>query len=79
VSPTVLRSGPYRVIFYASDRGEPPHVHVARDSLIVKFWLEPVRLAGRSRFSRCELGRIEAMLVEHQAELLEQWDEFRTR
>ena len=29
--PTVLREGPYRYYFYASDREEPPHVHVERD------------------------------------------------
>ena len=31
VSPTVLRSGPYRFFFFASDRAEPVHVHVARE------------------------------------------------
>ena len=26
--PTVLRVGPYRFFFYASDRAEPMHVHI---------------------------------------------------
>ena len=26
--PTILRVGPYRFFFYASDRAEPMHVHV---------------------------------------------------
>ena len=43
--PTVLRSGPYRFYFYSSDDGEPLHVHVAKDLLKAKFWLDPVRLA----------------------------------
>jgi hypothetical protein len=29
--PTVLRSGPFRVFFYAGDGGEPPHVHIERN------------------------------------------------
>ena len=37
--PTVLRSGPFRVFFYAGDSGEPPHVHVERDDCQAKFWL----------------------------------------
>ena len=43
--PTVLRSGPYRVYFYSHDLIEPPHVHVDRDDLTAKFWLNPVSLA----------------------------------
>jgi hypothetical protein len=42
--PTVLRSGPYRLFFYSGDRGEPPHVHVERESSVAKVWLDPVRL-----------------------------------
>ena len=42
--PAVLREGPYRFFFYAGDRDEPKHIHVARDNQIAKFWLEPVRL-----------------------------------
>lgn len=40
VMPTVLRTGPYRIFFYAGDRDEPPHVHVERDANIAKFWLD---------------------------------------
>jgi len=29
--PTVLRAGPYRFFFYASDRPEPPHIRVERE------------------------------------------------
>lgn len=36
--PTLLRTGPYRVHFYAQDRlEEPPHVHVRRDRNEAKF------------------------------------------
>jgi len=52
VSPTVLRSGPYRFFFFASDRQEPPHIHVKRDDKLAKFWLSPVREAYNYGFSR---------------------------
>ena len=47
--PTVLRIGPCRFLFYASDGDEPIHVHVLRDDEMAKFWLQPVRLAVRKR------------------------------
>ena len=56
--PTVLRLGPYRFFFYASDRDEPQHVHVEREDKIAKFWLNPVRLQGSGGFSRAEIARI---------------------
>ena len=37
--PTVLRFGAYRFFFYASDRGEPEHIHVEREDSIARFWL----------------------------------------
>jgi hypothetical protein len=45
MSPTVLRSGPYRFYFVSHDLHEPPHVHVDRDAYSAKFWLDPVALA----------------------------------
>jgi len=47
--PTVLREGPYRFYFYASDGGEPPHVHVQRENMVAKFWLAPVRFSEEWR------------------------------
>ncbi len=29
--PTIYREGPYDFVFFSSDYGEPPHVHVKRD------------------------------------------------
>ena len=73
--PTVLRSGPYRVYFYSHEPNEPPHVHVDRDDLSAKFWLDPIGLARNLGFSAHELGTIERMLTNHQQELLEAWNE----
>ena len=52
---------------------EPLHVHVDRDDLSAKFWLEPVGLARNSGFSPKELRRIQRLIVQHQARLLEAW------
>ena len=74
--PTVLRVGPFRFFFYAGDGGEPPHIHVEREDNEAKFWLDPVRLARSRGFSRKEINRVRRVVVEHQEQLLESWNEF---
>jgi len=74
--PTVAVIGPYRVFFYAGDRPEPAHVHVERENKVAKFWLDPVRLARSGGFSRKELGRILALVREHESRLIEAWNEY---
>ncbi len=73
--PTVLRSGPYRVYFHSHEPNEPAHVHVDRDAQSAKFWLSPVRLAKNLGFSAVELRRIQRLLENHEAVLLEKWNE----
>ena len=73
MSPTVLQSGPYRFFFFSSDRGEPPHIHVARARKTAKFWLQPARLKYNLGFAPNELNKISALVQEHQAELLKAW------
>jgi hypothetical protein len=72
------RFGPYRVGFVSFDCEEPPHIHVKRERFEDKFWLNPVQHDGKRRrrgFGEQELGRIERLLREHQAFLLERWNE----
>ena len=76
VSPTVLRSGPYRLFFVASDRTEPVHVHVVQEDKSAKFWLSPVRQAYNLGFAANELKRIEGLVHEHEAQLLKAWNEY---
>ncbi len=73
--PTILREGPYRFFFYASDREEPPHVHVRRDNQVAKFWLNPVRLQRSGGLQRPEVRRIARMVEQHEETLMEAWDE----
>ena len=72
--PVVWRDGPYRFFFYASDRTEPRHVHVARDNLVAKFWLDPIRLQNGGGFARSELRRVERIVERHSVRFLEEWD-----
>jgi hypothetical protein len=69
--PTVLRVGPYRLFFYSGDAHEPPHVHVAREDSVAKFWLDPVRLAHSRGFRRAEGAHRRRLVGEHAEELLE--------
>lgn len=74
--PTVLRHGPYRFFFYASDRDEPSHIHVERDDNVAMLWLDPVRLQSSGGYSRVEIGYIERLVMENQRKLLEEWNEY---
>ena len=76
VSPTVLQSGPYRLFFFSSDRGEPLHVHVDRERRTAKFWLSPVRLEYNQGFAATELNKVETIVREHEAELVRAWHEY---
>jgi hypothetical protein len=73
--PTVLRAGPYRLYFYSNENNEPPHVHVDRDALSVKFWLSPVNLARNLGFNARELRQIEELISKNEAKLLEAWND----
>ena len=72
--PTVLRSGPYRFYFYSHEPNEPPHVHVDRDDLSAKFWLDPVGVARNFGFPARELNVIESFIEQHRLDLLEAWN-----
>ena len=74
--PTVLRVGPYSFVFFSSDQGEPPHIHVKRDRAVAKFWLAPVALAKNHGFVEHELNAVEALVIEHRQLLLEGWHDY---
>lgn len=71
--PTALRHGPYRFYFYSHEPNEPPHIHVDRDELSAKFWLNPVALARNFGFSAHELRTIEALVRQQSQAFLEVW------
>ncbi len=76
--PTIHQEGPYRFFFYSGDRGEPPHIHVERDNMKAKFWLEPVRLQNSGGFNRNEINRIQRLVEDSQEILIRGWNEYFT-
>jgi hypothetical protein len=74
--PTVAIEGPYRFFFYSGDRQEPPHVHVEREKMKAKFWLNPVRLESSGGFNRHEINRILRLVEENRDDLLRSWNDF---
>ncbi len=75
MSPTLLRSGPYRFFFYSNEENEPAHVHVQDGGKLAKVWLLECELASSRGFAPHELTRVVALVVEHQTEFLEAWNE----
>jgi hypothetical protein len=74
--PTVLRIGPYRFFFWADERQEPPHIHIAAAENEAKYWLTPIERSWNRGFRSGELEEIE-LLIEANLELLkEAWHEF---
>ena len=74
--PTILRIGPFRFFFYSNEQGEPAHIHIQRDRMLAKFWLDPVSLAGSTRFSARDLRKVEGLVVENRDLLMERWNEY---
>jgi len=74
--PTVRGiAGAYRFFFYSFDCNEPPHVHVKREGMTCKFWLDPVNFAGNDGFSAHELTQVRRLVAAHRDLLMEAWHE----
>ena len=67
--------GPYRFYLYSFDCNEPPHIHVRRERMTCKFWLEPVELAVNHGFTARELNQIRAIIKEELNRIQEAWSE----
>ncbi len=77
--PTILRINAYRFYFYSNEQGEPAHVHIQRERMLAKFWLQSVMLASSTRFSPQELRKLEMLVSENNNVLLEAWNEYFSR
>ena len=67
--------GPYRFYFYSFDCNEARHIHVRRDRMACKFWLEPIERVSSQGFSVRELNQIRAMIGRHLPRIQEAWNE----
>lgn len=79
MSPKCFDHGPYSFFFFSNEGSEPPHVHALRDRRTAKLWLNPVRLARSRGFAAHELTRIQEIVEEREAEIVEKWNEFYQR
>ena len=51
------------------------HVHVERENMLCKFWLEPVALAKNKGFASKELTKIREKINYNKDRIKEAWDE----
>jgi hypothetical protein len=79
MSPTVLRSGPYRFFFFSNEGTEPPHIHIKGPGGEAKYWLEPLGLAYNYGYAGHELGRIERLVADNRGLFLEAWNDYANR
>jgi len=70
-----IPGSPYRFSFFSNERNEPPHVHIKREGKTAKFWINPVALAGNRGFAAHELNQIEKLVIEHEAQIGNAWNE----
>jgi hypothetical protein len=74
--PTVKNiPGPYRFFFYSFDCNEPMHVHIQRERMVCKFWLEPVVLSKNHGFTSKELNTIREIIYNNRKKIVEAWYE----
>lgn len=74
--PTVLRLEGLRFHFYSDEGNEPPHVHVDAGDGECKFWLGPISLARSRGVAPAQVRKIERLVYEHEAQLLETYHEY---
>jgi hypothetical protein len=55
---------------------EPKHVHIQREKLLCKFWLEPIALGKNHGFSAQELNAIRRIIKSNLPKILEAWNEY---
>jgi hypothetical protein len=67
--------GTVQALFYSFDCTEPMHIHVQREKMTCKFWLEPVALGRNNGFASKELNTIREMVYNNRDKLAEAWHE----
>lgn len=71
-----MQVGRYRFFFFSNENQEPAHIHIKAGEDEAKFWLDPVRLAANHGFRARDLNEIERLVIQHQEQFVEAWDEY---
>lgn len=74
--PTVLTERGISFRFYASDMGEPPHIHAVRGRNRAKIWLADLTLVYNRGFNQSEIRSIFDIVEQHQTLMMEAWNGF---
>lgn len=72
--PVILKIRGYRFWFYQADLNEPPHVHVGKQGMEAKYWVDPIGLARAGRFRSHELNEIERILMVYRENIMDAWE-----
>lgn len=74
--PTIKKlSNGFRFYFYSFDCNEPIHVHIEKDNLSCKFWIEPISLAANYGFNPKEINKIKRIIEKNKLLIEEAWNE----
>lgn len=63
------------VFFYSFDCNERIHVHVQRERMTCKFWIQTVALAKNHGFAAKELNTIRGIIADNRKRIMEAWYE----
>jgi hypothetical protein len=75
MSPTVLRTGGFRLFFFSREETRI-HVHLMHAEGEAKFWLEPdVALAKTTGLSHQQVSAARAIVEEHCDDIRRRWSE----
>ena len=72
--PTIKKlKGQYRFFFYSFDCNEAKHIHIQREKMVCKFWLEPIVLGNNYGFSPKEVNSIRKIVYKNLNKIVEAW------
>ena len=77
--PTIFHERGFRFFFYSNEGSprEPVHIHVEKDDLEAKFWLNPeVRVAYNGGYDRRTMRDLLWMVTANRDRIERAWNEF---
>jgi hypothetical protein len=77
--PTVFRERGFRFFFYSNEGSprEPVHIHVEKDEMEAKFWLNPeTRVAYNDGYDARTLRELLVIVEANRDRIERAWDEF---
>jgi hypothetical protein len=77
--PVIFRERGYRFFFYSNEGSprEPVHIHVEKDDVEAKFWLNPeVRVAYNDGYDARTLQELLVIVETNKDRIERKWDEY---